>query len=92
MSSDSGRDDCAKWVFARVCPSNGALFSLWDRRELHRAGASQDHTGDLDHVPAVETGVVDRVADAVKGQQFEIIQTELSEEQEEQLCKDFGEE
>ena len=36
--------------------------------------------------------VVDRVAEAVKGQQFEIIQTNLSREQEDQLRKDFGEE
>ena len=36
--------------------------------------------------------VVDKVADAVKGQQFEIIQTNLSKEQEEQLRADFGEE
>ena len=41
----------------------------------------------------LETGaVVDRVAEAVKGQQFEIIQTNLSKEQEDQLRKDFGEE
>ena len=36
--------------------------------------------------------VVDKVADAIKGQQFEIIQTNLSKEQEDQLRKDFGEE
>ncbi len=36
--------------------------------------------------------VVDRVADAVKGQQFEIIQTNLSKEQEDKLRADFGEE
>ena len=36
--------------------------------------------------------VVDKVADAVKGQQFEIIQTNLSKEQEDQLRADFGEE
>ena len=36
--------------------------------------------------------VVDRVAEAVKGQQFEIIQTNLSKEQEDQLRADFGEE
>ena len=36
--------------------------------------------------------VVDRVAEAVKGQPFEIIQTNLSKEQEDQLRKDFGEE
>jgi len=36
--------------------------------------------------------VVDRVAEAVKGQKFEIIQTNLSREQEDQLRKDFGEE
>jgi len=36
--------------------------------------------------------VVDKVADAVKGQQFEIIQTNLSKDQEDQLRKDFGEE
>ena len=36
--------------------------------------------------------VVDRVAEAVKGQQFELIQTNLSREQEDQLRKDFGEE
>jgi uncharacterized membrane protein len=35
--------------------------------------------------------VVDKVADAVKGQQFEIIQTNLSQEQEGQLRADFGE-
>jgi uncharacterized membrane protein len=35
--------------------------------------------------------VVDRVAEAVKGQQFEIIQTNLSQEQEDQLRADFGE-
>ncbi len=35
--------------------------------------------------------VVDRVAAAVKGQQFEIIQTNLSKEQEDQLRADFGE-
>jgi len=35
--------------------------------------------------------VVDKVADAVKGQQFEIIQTNLSKEQEDQLRADFGE-
>jgi uncharacterized membrane protein len=35
--------------------------------------------------------VVDRVAEAVKGQQFEIIQTNLSKEQEEKLRADFGE-
>jgi uncharacterized membrane protein len=34
--------------------------------------------------------VVDRVAGAVKGQQFEIIQTNLSKEQEDQLHADFG--
>jgi uncharacterized membrane protein len=40
----------------------------------------------------LESGaVVDRVAEAVKGQQFEIIQTNLSKEQEEQLRADFGE-
>jgi uncharacterized membrane protein len=38
------------------------------------------------------SGVVsDRVADAVKGQQFEIVQTNLSKEQEEKLRADFGE-
>jgi len=36
--------------------------------------------------------VVDRVAEAVKGQQFEIIQTNLSKEQEAKLRADFGEE
>ena len=36
--------------------------------------------------------VVDKVADAVKGQPFEIIQTNLSKEQEDRLRKDFGEE
>ena len=36
--------------------------------------------------------VVDKVADAVKGQQFEIIQTNLSKEQEDQLKAAFGEE
>jgi uncharacterized membrane protein len=35
--------------------------------------------------------VVDRVAEAIKGQQFEIIQTNLSAEQEKQLREDFGE-
>ena len=35
--------------------------------------------------------VPDRVADAVKGQEFEIIQSNLSKEQEDQLRKDFGE-
>jgi len=35
--------------------------------------------------------VVDRVAEAVKGQQFEIIQTNLSKEQEGKLREDFGE-
>src|SRR6266567_2901918 len=40
----------------------------------------------------LESGaVVDRVAEAVKGQQFEIIQTNLSKEQEDQLRADFGE-
>jgi len=40
----------------------------------------------------LESGaVVDRVAEAVKGQQFEIIQTNLSKEQEDQLRTDFGE-
>ena len=34
--------------------------------------------------------VVDRVAGAVKGQQFEIIQTNLSKEQEDQLHADFA--
>ncbi len=34
--------------------------------------------------------VVDKVAAAVKGQQFEIIQTNLSKEQEQQLREDFG--
>jgi uncharacterized membrane protein len=32
------------------------------------------------------------VAEAVKGQQFEIIQTKLSKEQEDKLGADFGEE
>jgi uncharacterized membrane protein len=36
--------------------------------------------------------VTDRVAEAVKGQQFEIIQTNLSKEQEDKLRADFGEE
>jgi uncharacterized membrane protein len=36
--------------------------------------------------------VVDRVAEAVKGQPFEIIQTNLSNEQEDKLREDFGEE
>jgi uncharacterized membrane protein len=41
----------------------------------------------------LETGaVVDRVSEAVKGQQFEIIQTNLSKEQEDKLRADFGEE
>jgi len=35
--------------------------------------------------------VLDKVAAAVKGQQFEIIQTNLSKEQEEKLRADFGE-
>ena len=35
--------------------------------------------------------VLDKVADAVKGQQFEIIQTNLSKDQEAQLRADFGE-
>ena len=35
--------------------------------------------------------VADKVADAVKGQQFEIIQTNLSKEQEDKLRADFGE-
>jgi len=35
--------------------------------------------------------VTDKVADAVKGQQFEIIQTNLSKEQEDKLREDFGE-
>jgi len=35
--------------------------------------------------------VTDRVAEAVKGQQFEIIQTNLSKEQEAKLREDFGE-
>src|SRR6266516_4266489 len=40
----------------------------------------------------LESGaVVDRVAEALKGQQFEIIQTNLSKEQEDQLRTDFGE-
>ena len=40
----------------------------------------------------LESGaVVDRVAEAVKGQPFEIIQTNLSKEQEDQLRTDFGE-
>src|SRR6266567_6450750 len=40
----------------------------------------------------LESGaVVDKVAEAVKGQQFEIIQTNLSKEQEDQLRADFGE-
>jgi uncharacterized membrane protein len=36
--------------------------------------------------------VVDKVAEAVKGQQFEIIQTNLSKEQEDKLREDFGQE
>ena len=41
----------------------------------------------------LETGaVVDRVSEAVKDQQFEIIQTNLSKEQEDKLRADFGEE
>jgi uncharacterized membrane protein len=36
--------------------------------------------------------VTDKVADAVKEQQFEIIQTNLSKEQEDKLRADFGEE
>jgi len=36
--------------------------------------------------------VTDRVAEAVKGQQFEIVQTNLSKEQEDKLRADFGEE
>ncbi len=40
----------------------------------------------------LESGaVVDRVAEAVKGQQYEIIQTNLSKEQEAKLRADFGE-
>jgi len=40
----------------------------------------------------LSSGVVtDRVAEAVKGQQFEIIQTNLSKEQEDKLRADFGE-
>jgi uncharacterized membrane protein len=40
----------------------------------------------------LETGaVVSRMAEAVKGQQFEIIQTNLSKEQEDKLRDDFGE-
>ena len=40
----------------------------------------------------LETGaVVDRVSEAVKDQQFEIIQTNLSKEQEDKLRADFGE-
>jgi len=40
----------------------------------------------------LESGAaVDKVAEAVKGQQFEIIQTNLSKEQEDQLRADFGE-
>ncbi len=35
--------------------------------------------------------VTDKVAEAVKGQQFEIIQTNLSKEQEAKLREDFGE-
>src|SRR5207247_5324813 len=35
--------------------------------------------------------VIDKVAAAVKGQQFEIIQTNLSKEQEDQLREAFGE-
>ena len=35
--------------------------------------------------------VVDRIAEAVKGQQFEIIQTNLSKEQEDRLHAEFGE-
>ena len=34
---------------------------------------------------------VDKVADAVKGQQFEIIQTNMSKDQEARLRADFGE-
>ena len=41
----------------------------------------------------LESGaVVDKVAEAVKGQQYEIIQTNLSKEQEAKLRADFGEE
>ena len=36
--------------------------------------------------------VIDRVVETVKGQQFEIIQTNLSKEQEDQLREAFGEE
>ena len=40
----------------------------------------------------LESGaVVDRVAEAIKGQQYEIIQTNLSKEQEAKLRADFGE-
>ncbi len=35
--------------------------------------------------------VTDRVAEAVKDQQFEIVQTNLSKEQEDKLRADFGE-
>jgi uncharacterized membrane protein len=35
--------------------------------------------------------VTDKVAEAVKGQQFEIIQTNLSKEQEDKLRADFSE-
>src|SRR5690348_4433964 len=35
--------------------------------------------------------VTDKIAEAVKGQQFEIIQTNLSQEQEDKLRADFGE-
>jgi len=35
--------------------------------------------------------VVDKVAEAVKGQKFEIVQTNLSKEQEDQLRADFAE-
>jgi uncharacterized membrane protein len=35
--------------------------------------------------------VTDKVAEVVKGQQFEIIQTNLSKEQEDKLRADFGE-
>jgi uncharacterized membrane protein len=35
--------------------------------------------------------VIDKIAEAVKGQQFEIIQTNLSQEQEDKLRADFGE-
>ena len=43
------------------------------------------------YLPMEDTAQIRKVADAVKGQQFEIIQTNLSKEQEDKLRADFGE-